>query len=185
MQTRELIAHTYDAVTPSIPLEEWHSEVITTAELVINGCLMKLPWFKAQRNHIEQSLGGYRTLFIDTVTYVLAHTPNNPDHPSATLEAVAKAMAQDLREFDNSPYTTAIEGIEVVASPLLNNPEGSLFERAIIGLAPDDRGREILLDVAAGTSLRAAADNNGITPQSAHARMKRLQLEAKEALDVV
>ena len=178
-----LINGTYEEIESELTREQFHSEVVSAAEVTINGFLTKLPWFRAQRTHIERKLGGYAALFQDALTYVLTYTVNTPNEPSSACKPAAAALAQDLRAlFDGEPYTNPLAPTDVIVSPLLNNDLSSQALE-LIGLAPDDRGQELLMDVAHGSSVAAAAANQGITRQTAHERMQRIRQRAKEALN--
>lgn len=183
--TQEHLASSYRELGPSIPEDEWSAEVVSVTEVLLNKTLNQFPWYRYQQQRIVDHFGGYKGLFTEALGYVLAFVRNKPNHPWKALVPAAREIARDLRAmFDNELFTTSLDGlpVETVVSPLLNNVEPFDDTRLepFLALAPDERGRELIKDVAYGTPLAVAARNQGITPQTAHERWKRFTNKARE-----
>ncbi len=150
--------------------------------------MMQFPWYRLRQQKIISHYGGYSELMKVTLAYLIAHVSAQPDDLWAALAPAATDLAHELRSlFDNvlfADLSDQLTNVDIVVSPLPTDPNSPAIKR-ILDLAPDERGRHILLDMASGSSLAAAADNNGISRQSAHERMTRLKTKARKELSDV
>lgn len=186
--TTDIIRSSHAELGVTEPFDSWSSQVISATERMLNVLLKQFPWYRLYEQRITAYYGGYWSLFGEGLAYVLAYAGHAGNDPDVHLVQAAQTFERELRGlFDNEVFTSSLDSlpIETLNLPALSTPNSlSAKAEAILALAPDQRGREILLDVAHGVSVASAGANQGIAKQTTHERIKRIRERAwKEITD--
>lgn len=158
---------------PSMHPDDYTRSVIAKARHIFNQGLPMWPWFTTNRSRIVAEAGGTYDFLTDVAAMIIAHLAANPDCSINDASALAlKELTAQLRsqwDYRRPP--------QIPIDSLLQHPAYTVDDEGEplnLDSFPDYL-KPLVADIAAGSTIKDAAANNGVSHHTAYSWIRRFR----------